>query len=232
MKARNLSIWHSNQWVRGIDQQPFQLQISYGHFVLQGVKNPTYFPLNISREVLYFYWSHCWLSPVKRDKNSIITHKNINTFLTNGTLKKKAELQMIFLSLCCSAHAADIPTCDCSHDKLHNFHTSPFHMHIPFLLSFFLFTAFSLPQTSPYTHGTVHPHTHYPSQPSPCAHIYIHTNTEMDQFHIPFQDAEEVVSHCQFMAQCLIPPNAAMQISYCYSFSFRAPSFSLRLDAF
>lgn len=70
-----------------------------------------------------------------------------------------------------------------------------------------------LPSSDLPIHWTVHPHTRYPSQPSPCAHIYTHANTKMDQFHIPFQDAEEVVSHCQFMAQCLIPPNAAMQNS-------------------
>lgn len=54
--------------------------------------------------------------------------------------------------------------------------------------------------------------------------IHTHTNTEMDQFHIPFQDAEDAMSHCQFMAWCLIPPNAAMQISLLLFF-FCVPTF-------
>lgn len=55
-----------------------------------------------------------------------------------------------------------------------------------------------------------------PSFPtSPCARIYIHTSTKMDQFHILFQDAEDAMSHCQFMARSLSPHNAAMQMSCC-----------------
>lgn len=100
-----------------------------------------------------------------------------------------------------------------------------------FLPVFLSLHCLSLPQTSSYTQRTIHPHTHYPSQPSPCAHIYTHTNTKMDQFHIPFQDAEDAMSHCQFMARCLIPPNSAMQISYCFFF-FACHLFSLRLDTF
>lgn len=93
-----------------------------------------------------------------------------------------------------------------------------------FLPVFLSLHCLSLPQTSSYTQRTIHPHTHYPSQPSPCAHIYTHTNTKMDQFHILFQDAEDAMSHCQFTARCLIPPNSAMQISYCFFF-FCMPSF-------
>lgn len=107
------------------------------------------------------------------------------------------------------------------YDTLHNLHTSQFHMHPVFLLSFFLSSPFITP---PHTLRTLHPHTHYPSKTSPCAHTHTLTNTKMDQFHIPFQDAEDaIVSHCQFTAQCLIPPNAAMQISHCHcSFFLRA----------
>lgn len=97
------------------------------------------------------------------------------------------------------------------HNKSHNLQ---FHMH-----SFFLCSFTDSAQTSQYIHKH-YTHTHYPTQPSPCAHLHTHTNTKMDQFRIPFQDAEDAVSHFQFMAWCLIPPNAAMQIRYCYSFFF------------
>lgn len=44
----------------------------------------------------------------------------------------------------------------------------------------------------PHTEQRVHMHL---SQPSPCAHIYTHTDAKMHQFHILFQDAKDAVSH-------------------------------------
>lgn len=54
----------------------------------------------------------------------------------------------------------------------------------PLFLSVFL----SLPQTSPYTRTTLHPHTHYPSHPSLCAYVYTPIQTQRwINFTFPFR---------------------------------------------
>lgn len=155
MKARNLRIWQRNQWVSCIDLKPSQLLIYNCHLVRRGVKNPTYFPLNTSREGLCFYWHHCWSWPILRIKE----RKNVNTFLMDGfNVKEKcratnfshyaaASTQLKYWhgmeDTLIGKHVVASHT-NSRQDKSRNLHTDHIHMHSALLSSF---SSLSLPSS-------------------------------------------------------------------------------------